>query len=214
MAFDFVRLSNQYLNVASAPVTVAPVTMSCWFNSSSITQTQSLIILENAAGNRRYSLQILGAVAGDPLQFGATSGGTTGSANSSIGYTANTWNHACGIEINAASRIVYLNGGNTGTNIAAKNVIDLVELKIGAVNSSGTVVNHMSGLIAEVGIWNAELTEGEVIALSKGMTCDKIRPQSLVFYSPLVRDLTDQKGGLTIINNNGSTAATHPRVYA
>lgn len=214
MAFNFVKLSNQYLNVASAPVTVDPVTMSCWFNSSSITQTQSLIILENAAGNRRYSLQILGAVAGDPLQFGSTSGGTTGSANSSIGYTANTWNHACGIEINAASRIVYLNGGNTGTNTAAKSVIDLVELKIGAVNSSGTVVNHMSGLIAEVGIWNAELTEGEVIALSKGMTCDKIRPQSLVFYSPLVRDLNDQKGGLTIINNNSATAANHPRVYA
>ena len=214
MAFDFVRLSNQYLNVASAPVTVAPVTMSCWFNSLSIAQSQSLIVLENAAGNRRYALQILGAVAGDPLQFGATSGGTTGSANSSIGYTANTWNHACGIEINSASRIVYLNGGNTGTNTTAKSVIDLVELKIGAVNSSGTIVNHMNGLIAEVGIWNAELTADEVIALSKGMTCDKIRPQSLVFYSPLVRDLTDQKGGLTITNNNGATASNHPRVYA
>jgi hypothetical protein len=214
MAFDFVRLNSQYLNVASAPVTVAPVTMSCWFNSSSITQNQSLIILENAAGNRRYALQILGAVAGDPLQFGAASGGTTGGANSSIGYTANTWNHACGIEINAASRIVYLNGGNTGIDTTAKNVIDLVELKIGAVNSSGSVVNHMSGQIAEVGIWNAELTAGEVASLAKGMTCDKVRPQSLVFYAPLVRDLNDQKGGLTITNNNTATVANHPRVYA
>lgn len=46
------------------------------------------------------------------------------------------------------------------------------------------------------------------------MTPDKIRPQSLVFYSPLVRDLNDQKGGLTITNNNGATVANHPRVYA
>jgi hypothetical protein len=47
-----------------------------------------------------------------------------------------------------------------------------------------------------------------------GMTCDKIRPQSLVFYAPLVRDLIDVKGGLTITNNNTATVANHPRVYA
>jgi len=46
------------------------------------------------------------------------------------------------------------------------------------------------------------------------MTCDKIRPQSLLFYGPLVRDLNDQKGGRIITNNNGATVANHPRVYA
>jgi hypothetical protein len=46
------------------------------------------------------------------------------------------------------------------------------------------------------------------------MTCDKVRPQNLVFYAPLVRDLIDAKGGLTITNNNGATVANHPRVYA
>ena len=45
------------------------------------------------------------------------------------------------------------------------------------------------------------------------MTCDKIRPQNLVFYAPLVRDLIDQKGGLTITNNNAATVANHPRIY-
>lgn len=211
MAYNFTRTKSQYLSVASAP---APVTMACWFKSASIAQNQSLLVFENAAGNRRYALQILGAVAGDPLQFGAASGGTTGGANSSVGYTAHVWNHACGIEINSANRIVYLNGGNTGTNTTAKNVIGLVELKIGAVSSSGIVVNHMSGKIAEVGIWNAELTAAEITSLADGMTCDKVRPQNLVFYTPLVRDLVDAKGGLTITNNNAATAAAHPRVYA
>jgi hypothetical protein len=45
------------------------------------------------------------------------------------------------------------------------------------------------------------------------MTCDKIRPQSLVFYAPLVRNLVDTKGGLTITNNNSATVADHPRIY-
>ena len=71
-----------------------------------------------------------------------------------------------------------------------------------------------TGSLAEVGIWNAALTADEVASLADGMTCNKIRPQSLVFYAPLVRDLIDVKGGLTITNNNSATVAAHPRVYA
>ena len=72
----------------------------------------------------------------------------------------------------------------------------------------------MDGKIAEVGIWNAALTAEEIASLADGMTCDKVRPQSLVFYAPLVRDLIDYKGGLAITNTNTATVADHPRVYA
>jgi hypothetical protein len=72
----------------------------------------------------------------------------------------------------------------------------------------------MNGQVAEVGLYSAALTADEIASLSKGMTCDKIRPQSLVFYAPLVRDLQDTKGGRSITNNNAATVAAHPRVYA
>ncbi len=81
------------------------------------------------------------------------------------------------------------------------------------INGRNGANNLSSFSTAEVGIWNAALTAAEVAALAKGMTCDKVRPQSLVFYAPLVRDLVDQKGGLTITNNNGATVANHPRIY-
>lgn len=84
---------------------------------------------------------------------------------------------------------------------------------IGARNAN-TIGQFAEGLVAEVGIWNAALTAAEIASLAAGMTCDKVRPQSLVFYAPLVRDLVDVKGGLTITNNNGATVANHPRVYA
>ncbi len=77
-----------------------------------------------------------------------------------------------------------------------------------------TLAGYMNGLLAEVGIWNVALTAEEIASLAKGMTCDKVRPQSLVFYAPLVRNLQDVKGGLTITNNNTATVADHPRVYA
>jgi len=81
------------------------------------------------------------------------------------------------------------------------------------INGRNGANNLSSFSTAEVGIWNAALTAAEVAALAKGVTCDQIRPQSLVFYAPLVRDLVDQKGGLTITNNNGATIANHPRIY-
>ena len=78
----------------------------------------------------------------------------------------------------------------------------------------GNVSGFYNGQAAEVGIWNVALTDAEIASLADGMTCDKVRPQSLVFYAPLIRDLQDVRGGLTITNNNGATVANHPRVYA
>jgi hypothetical protein len=87
-------------------------------------------------------------------------------------------------------------------------------LTIGSQQFGGTINLFFAGRIAEAGVWNAALTDAEIASLADGMTCDKVRPQSLVFYAPLVRDLIDAKGGLTITNNNTATVANHPRVYA
>lgn len=73
--------------------------------------------------------------------------------------------------------------------------------------------NWSTGDFAEIGMWQATLTNSEAESLAKGMTCEKVRPQSLVTYIPLVRDIQDLARGMTLTNTN-STVATHPRVYA
>lgn len=87
-------------------------------------------------------------------------------------------------------------------------------MQIATRTVGGAAGLFFTGRVAEVGIWNVALTAAEIASLADGMTCDKVRPQSLVFYAPLVRDLQDVRGGLTITNNNAATVATHPRVYA
>ena len=62
-------------------------------------------------------------------------------------------------------------------------------------------------------MWQATLTAEEVASLAKGMTCDKIRPQSLVYYTPLIRDIQDLARGMTLTDTS-TTVAAHPRVYA
>jgi hypothetical protein len=70
-----------------------------------------------------------------------------------------------------------------------------------------------TGDFAELGMWQATLTAAEIASLAKGITCDKVRPQSLVYYTPLIRDIQDLARGMTLTDTN-TTVATHPRVYA
>jgi hypothetical protein len=213
MAYDFTSANSQYFTTGTSPVTVEPFTLSCWFNRKTSGVGQRLLSIDRrvASGTGFHSLN-LGATL---LTLVANSSdGSAVFAQTSATYSLNTWNHACGTYSANNSRTVYLNGGNAVTNTSLKVVTGLANVTIGGGFQNGLFVNPSNALIAEVGIWNAALTAAEIASLAKGMTCDKVRPQSLVFYAPLVRDLNDQKGGLTITNNNGTTIATHPRVYA
>ena len=215
MAYDL-NGTNQYLSCA-APITglVYPYTFACHFKPDNVTDFGVLVQI-NPANGTYWGLLNAGSIAGDPVVANnSQQGASVGGAQSTAGYTANDFFHACGIFESTSLRKAYLNGANEGTNtVAIANQAAATELLIGARRNNGVLGTYYGGLIAEVGIWNVALTQPEIASLAKGMTCDKVRPQSLVFYAPLVRDLIDAKGGLTITNNNTATVADHPRVYA
>lgn len=205
--------SNQRLSVASAPVTAAPLTVGCWFRANNVTSVGALIALNTSANNTNYfTIYASGNQAGDPVQLLDGAAGIFPTTSTTAGYSANTWSHACGVQSSASSRTVYLNGGNSATNTTNITPSGINQLTIGGFKD--VAGNFFNGLIAEVGIWNVALTAAEIASLADGMTCDKVRPQSLVFYAPLIRNLQDVRGGLTITNNNTATVANHPRVYA
>jgi hypothetical protein len=185
--------------------------MACWFNAKDVTSTGTLvgIGISSGGGDARYNLFHAGTVGGDPIRLFCS----PQSADTTAGYSANTWSHACGVVASLTSRTVYLNGANSATTTGGQTPFTPTQITVGSrfLSSYGTFAN---ALIAEVGIWNAALTADEIASLADGMTCDKVRPQSLVFYAPLIRDLQDVRGGLTITNNNTATVANHPRVYA
>ena len=211
MAYDF-NGTNQYLS-GTAPIDglTKPFTLACWFNSDTVTANQYLVSLSSASSGG-YAITAHGVLAGDPVLCINTSGAF---AQSSSGYTANTWNHVAGVFTSTSSKTVYLNGGSSGTNttLDATNPT-ATNIHIGVTRFNGSFTQYSDARIAEVGVWNVALTAAEIASLARGMTCDKVRPQSLVFYAPLVRDLIDVKGGVTITNNNTATVANHPRVYA
>lgn len=205
--------TNQWLSCSSAPAASLPLTMACWFNSEDATINQQLIGLWDTSNAYYWGLFADGTQTGDPVRIFAFSGPAS-TVSTTSGYTANKWHHACGVIASTTSRTVYIDGGSSATSTVSHTLTPNA-LRLGRfVSGAGVPSLYLKGSLAEVGIWTVELTAAEIASLARGVSCRLVRPQSLVFYAPLVRDLVDEMRGLTITNNNTATQNDHPRVYA
>ena len=206
--------STQYLSTASSPASGSPLTIAAWVRMTAASSTSRAVAVGVNGGTHRNQISITTQFA----QIQAVSVGPSGTGSSIFQgndiVVANALVHGCAVFESQSSRLAYLNGSagtqNT-TNVGSQNTADTITVGAGWATTIGV---YHTGDIAEVGIWNVALTAAEIASLAKGFACDRVRPQSLVFYSPLIRDLVDLRGGRAITNNNTATVSTHPRVYA
>lgn len=214
--------STEYLQVESAVVSAYPLAMACWFNSNDDTINQALMwVGDKDVDNQFLILMIAGNVVGDPLRARAF-GGTNESANTSIGYTANTWHHAAGIWLSMSERHAYIDGGNKGSDagLLDDDIIGYDRTAIGSARDS-TPGAYMSGHIAEAAIWDLtdwgandaarEIAfELAIASIAKGYS-PEFYPLGLLGYWPLVRGLNDHVGGFNL-TASGTVVSTHPRI--
>jgi hypothetical protein len=131
------------------------------------------------------------------------------------------WNHWAIVfdgsqSTNATRLLVYVNGAAITPSFLStipattSNNANNESFTIGRAQGNNS---WSTGDFADLGMWQATLTSEEVASLAKGFSCDKIRPQSLVYYSPLVRDIQDLARGMTLTDAS-STVQPHPRIYA
>ena len=215
MSYDFDG-TDDYME-GSIVTTNVPVTLSAWFNSD-ITNS-ARIIFAIAEGS------ILAGTTLSPSLSVRTSGTATVTATTSAGngtnnsssantFAANTWNHVAGRFSGTASRIVYLNGEkateNTG-NRATGGTLNKILIGRG---SAGTYLPSapFNGRLAEIAIWNVALDDDEIISLSKGIKPTQIRPQSLEYYVPLIRDINETIAA-TSLTSSGPLVFAHTRRY-
>jgi hypothetical protein len=193
MAYSF----NNHSITASGLSLPRPFTIACWFYTTlagrglfRIRETTDRCgeLLVNNSGNVIFQ------------QIGSSS--TT--ATSSNTFSANTWSHACGVSAAANSRTVYLDGTGTSNTANVATLNNATNIEIGW--------SFFAGRLAECGIWDIALTADDVASLAKGYTCDRVRPESLIFYAPLVRNIQDIIEAKSL-SNSGATVIAHPRVY-
>lgn len=214
MAYSFVRASTQYLQ-GSFNLTAYPSTIAFWgYALVNNLALGALSCSDDASGLEGFRGLFAGNIANDPVNFACRDNGVNSNVSSATGFTVNTWHHACGVNYSSTSRKVYLDGVEGGESTVDLNPTDLTLITIGGVVSNNTVVAHFDGNISELAVWSAALTDDEIKSLSKGFSPKKIRPQSLEFYSPLIRNIVDYTGPVSLTNYNSATPTEHNRIYS
>ena len=208
MAYNCPNLSTA-INVSSAPTSGAPMTICAWLNPKTTVSGVGRSIVQIESSGSTFHGNYLLFSSSDGVNnilkadaYGASSTFTGASGPST--FTTNQWVHCAGVFTSTTSRQAYLNGTPGSVDTANCNAQDsAVRLIIGYQTLSE---------VAEISVWNVALTAAEIASLAKGVTCDKVRPQSLVFYAPLIRNLQDVRGGRTM-TTSAATVANHPRIY-
>jgi hypothetical protein len=190
--------------------------MACWFNTDSNSIREAMMSLVNSASSTDgWILTLAGDAVGDPVRFACASGGGVDNADTSSGFSLNTWTHACGVAASATDRRVFINGGSKVSNLNSRTPSGVNRFSIGRNGDLSANQRYFGGMLAEAGIWNVALTDDEVVSLARGFSPLLIRPQSLVAYWPLLGntspevDLRTNKYNLTV---TGATKADHPRI--
>lgn len=145
-------------------------------------------------------------------------GGSYFSCQYASALPADTW-LALGVTFDGSTLTSYLNGAADavvgGLSVSNNSDVEIHLLAAlvftGGLDSSS---NWIDGEAAEYGYWNVALSADEMASLGKGFRADRIRPQSLQFYAPCVRDLQDTRGGRTLVKQAGTDVVSdHPRIY-
>lgn len=218
MAYDF-NGTTQYLRLTTSVLTAVPLTLAGWANidTGTIDATDGeweILTLNdfdyNVGGNAQEFKIEIGRDAGTASAIAAASNaGTAGFAISSTVPTVSTWHHVAGVFTSATSRTVYLNAAGAVTETTNVTPSGISDLGVGAGFKSSTIMLPFNGKLAELAAWNAALTAAEIAVLADGFSPQLVRPASLVFYAPLVRDLINKKS--TILTNVGTTLpSVHP----
>lgn len=220
MAYTFSRAGIRYLRT-TAPVTATPLTISTWSYPTSVpawpSPSCSLVSIGDSTTDYRFALGWSGYAASPSRAIATVSGpipggGSTSGTMVSGSVTLNTWQHLAAVFVGQYERYAYFNGIVSPIGTTGLVPISIDRLLIGTDRTDVNDSQHV-GRIAEVGIWNAALSAAEINSLAAGMSPELIRPQSLVFYAPLIRDLTDKVGGRILTNVNNNTISDHTRIF-
>lgn len=166
--------------------TAAPMSVSCWFYTTDAAPLLDKAILSIGDGGttNRFRLLVEGNTpsARGTLRWVCTAGGSTAKAQSTTTISANTWQHACGVEASTTDRRVFLDGGSKGTNTQFQNPSGIAYTRIGRCYTSGDPWN---GRIAHMAVWNVALADAEAGTLAAGISPLKVRRSNLIAYWPI-----------------------------
>jgi hypothetical protein len=207
MAYDFLSASNRYFEADNQITSIGvPMTVSLRQRYPDTGSNRWLwgIYETPASQNQEYSA---GNTADGTFRINAR---TTDNSFASVALPGtNQWFNALGVFASTTSRTAYADTTAGTPSTISRSITTEISIRIGA----RSVGNFFTGQLAEFAIWNAALTADEINSLAQGFKPTRIRPQSLLYYVPLVREIHEVRSGITFTAVNAPVVFAHPRVY-
>lgn len=171
--WGFTAASSQYLAVGSGlAITSVPLTIAVLFQATNVTTSYALAgHKRSATSNAGWQMYCAGAATGDPIRINSVEASAQKTADSTAGYTADTWYTAISVFATSTSRSAYLNGTNKGSNTEASvPTMDTMNTYIGCTSNDADVrANYLNGKIAACAFYNTNLSDAQVLALHNAM---------------------------------------------
>lgn len=208
--------TNQWLRGYMGTTYALPITLACWFKQTDHpVAIKSLVEFHYQGGTGNNDSVILRTTATDNTFTAAiiSTTGSTGSAGASKNVD-NTWTPFVGVFPSNSSRQTYVSDA-TGSGSGAYTVSDLFdEISLG-VNAADAA--DFTGYLAEVAIWNKELSAGEIANFLAAKAPSSIAASNLIGYWPLNYNNatqtnvgTDASGDLTV--TSATYSSDHPTI--
>lgn len=195
------------LTASSTAVTSGPITLSLWKKTSTFA---SAMLLEVSNGTNSTRLTLVEESPSNDEVIGAYAAGGGTAALATLYTTINYgWQHVCAVFASDTYRVSYIDGVMGTPSTLSVNTTGLNSIFLGSRSDYAFLYN---GTLAEAAIYNAALTQEEVIMLSKGISAELVRPQNLKIYAPLIRDTSALAGGFNFTSSS-TYVFTHPKIY-
>ncbi|RKY69318.1 MAG: hypothetical protein DRQ02_01275 [Candidatus Latescibacterota bacterium] len=215
MARSFASASSEYLeNTVGAPVSGVPLTIAAWVSvTNPFTWTNLIIccIQDKDTSDQMFALEIRN----ESTVFARAltrQGGTLARAVATNTLSYGTWYLCVATFISSSSRACSVDGANRGTNTTSVTPSGLDSVSIGRYGDSSPG-NYFNGKVAEVAVWDTNLSIAETQVLAARFSPLFVRPQNLVSYWSLIRDEDqDRVGGYDMTAYNTPSIATHPPI--
>lgn len=197
--------TSNYFKLASGVAVGVPLSVSVWAKTSIIGAASSQYMFglwNSAAGTTAQNQFSFGVAATTNFIFcqetdNASAGGA---AMSSAAISANGLFHGLAVFSGNASRSVYLNGGNKGTDATAAGVgpVGINRTTIGTGLSTDATIAPFApagtGDIAEIAVWKTALIDTDAPRLATGIDARAVSREFLIAYWKL------DGGGLKEVN--------------
>lgn len=161
----FNNTSSDHLDLATAPATAFPLTISAWSVPTNATDADALVTLGRSGVNvDRFSLEHNAGHCAINVRDAA---GTNNRQSSTTSYTSGIQSNCIGMSTSASSRTVWLNGaGKSNGTSTITQPVGVNVLHVSGDQNNGA--NFFTGRLSHVAIWNVAFTDTQAAYIGSG----------------------------------------------